>query len=170
MLTVRLLTQGANGNVVADAVFDPPIGTGALGRAGTQSITVTDTAVPAQSGPENSIAVSAPAVSQFAMSSPARVTMGVGFEFTVWAEDAFGNVNAGYRGTVHLSSTDSTRGHAENHVQQQRQRRGHFQLHVQRPWLPDPDNRGHDQLFHHRKPAGGRCAEVMNPTIADSGQ
>jgi hypothetical protein len=26
MLTVRLLTQGANGNVVADAVFDPPAG------------------------------------------------------------------------------------------------------------------------------------------------
>jgi hypothetical protein len=26
MLTVRLLTQGANGNVVADAVFDPPTG------------------------------------------------------------------------------------------------------------------------------------------------
>jgi hypothetical protein len=28
MLTVRLLTQGANGDVVADGVFDPPTGAG----------------------------------------------------------------------------------------------------------------------------------------------
>jgi hypothetical protein len=34
----------------------------------------------------------------------------VGFKFTVSAEDAFGNVNAGYRGKVHLSSTDPRAG------------------------------------------------------------
>ena len=38
------------------------------------------------------------------------MTQGVGFKITVSAVDAFGNVNAGYRGSVHLSSTDSTGG------------------------------------------------------------
>jgi hypothetical protein len=38
------------------------------------------------------------------------VTQGVGFKITVSAVDDYGNVNAGYRGAVHLSSTDSTGG------------------------------------------------------------
>jgi hypothetical protein len=38
------------------------------------------------------------------------VTQGVGFKVTVSAVDAFGNVNPGYRGKVHLSSTDPTGG------------------------------------------------------------
>jgi hypothetical protein len=100
MLTVRLLTLGANGNVVADAVFDPPAGTAALERAGTQPITVTETTVPALTGSESGIV----------LSSPASVTRGVGLELAVWAEDGFGNVNAGYRGTVHLGGTDVTGG------------------------------------------------------------
>jgi hypothetical protein len=84
--------------------------TAALKGAGTQSITVRDTAAPALSGTESGIVVSAAAVSQFAISGPATVTKGVGFKITVTAEDAFGNVNAGYRGAVHLSSTDATGG------------------------------------------------------------
>jgi hypothetical protein len=84
--------------------------TAALKRAGTQSITVTDTAAPALSGSESGIVVGAAAVSQFAISGPASVTKGVGFKITVTAEDAFGNVNAGYRGAVHLASTDPTGG------------------------------------------------------------
>jgi hypothetical protein len=38
------------------------------------------------------------------------VTQGVGFQITVSAVDDFGNVNAGYRGAVHLSSTDAQGG------------------------------------------------------------
>jgi hypothetical protein len=38
------------------------------------------------------------------------VTQGVGFGFTVEAVDDFGNVNTGYRGSVHFSSTDATGG------------------------------------------------------------
>jgi hypothetical protein len=82
----------------------------ALKRAGTQSITVTDTATPTITGTESGIVVSAAAVTQLAISGPLDVTKGVGFKITVSAEDAFGNVNSGYRGTVHLSSTDSTGG------------------------------------------------------------
>ena len=82
----------------------------ALKKAGTQSITVLDTAVPALASTQSGIAVTAAAVSQFAISGPTSVTQGVGFKITVSAEDAFGNVNAGYRGSVHLSSTDPTGG------------------------------------------------------------
>jgi hypothetical protein len=84
--------------------------TGALKRAGTQSITLTDTSAPALTSTESGIVVSPAAVSQFAISGPTSVTQGVGFKITVSAEDAYGNVNAGYRGAVHLSSTDSTGG------------------------------------------------------------
>jgi hypothetical protein len=84
--------------------------TAALKRAGAQFIEAADTLTSSIMGAENGIAVSAAAVSHFAISGPTSVTQGVGFKVTVSAEDAFGNVNAGYRGTVHLSSTDPTGG------------------------------------------------------------
>src|SRR5262249_25629865 len=61
-------------------------------------------------GAENGIAVTAAAVTHFLISGPTSVTQGVGFKITVSAVDDFGNVNAGYRGSVHLSSTDATGG------------------------------------------------------------
>jgi hypothetical protein len=84
--------------------------TAALKRAGAQYILVTDTLASSVTGFETGIAVTPAAVSQFAISGPTSVTKGVGFKITVSAVDAFGNVNTGYRGTVHLSSTDSTGG------------------------------------------------------------
>src|SRR6202040_1799713 len=81
-----------------------------LKRAGPQFIQAVDTVTGSIIGAENGIAVTAAAVSQFAISGPTSVTQGVGFKITVSAEDAFGNVNAGYRGSVHLSSTDPTGG------------------------------------------------------------
>lgn len=84
--------------------------TAALKRAGTQFIQVADILAGGIIGAENGIAVTAAAVTHFAISGPASVTQGVGFKITVSAVDAYGNVNAGYRGAVHLSSTDSTGG------------------------------------------------------------
>ena len=84
--------------------------TAALKRAGTQFIQVNDTLASSIIGAENGIVVSAAAVTHFAISGPTAVTQGVGFKITVSAVDDFGNVNAGYRGAVHLSSTDSTGG------------------------------------------------------------
>jgi FG-GAP-like repeat/FG-GAP repeat len=81
-----------------------------LKRAGTQFISVADTVASTLSSTESGINVSAAAVSQFAISSPVNVTQGVGFSITVSAEDAFGNVVAGYRGKVHLSSSDPKAG------------------------------------------------------------
>ena len=84
--------------------------TAALKRAGTQSLQVADALTSSIIGAENGIVVSAAAVTHFAISGPTSVTQGVGFKITVSAVDDFGNVNAGYRGAVHLSSTDSTGG------------------------------------------------------------
>jgi hypothetical protein len=81
-----------------------------LKRAGAQFITVSDVALSTLSGAEVGIAVSPAAVTHFLISGPTNVTQGVGFSFTVSAVDDFGNVNAGYRGKVHLSSTDPKAG------------------------------------------------------------
>jgi hypothetical protein len=84
--------------------------TATLKRAGTQFIQAVDTLVGSVIGAENGVAVTAAAVTHFLISGPTSVTQGVGFKITVSAVDDFGNVNAGYRGAVHLSSTDATGG------------------------------------------------------------
>jgi hypothetical protein len=84
--------------------------TATLKRAGTQFIQVMDTLTNSIVGSENGIAVSAAAVTHFVFSGPSQVTQGVGFKVTVSAVDDFGNVNAGYRGSVRLSGNDPTVG------------------------------------------------------------
>jgi hypothetical protein len=83
--------------------------TATLKTAGTQSISIADTAHPSVNS-SVSVSVAPGAVDHFAISGPTSVTQGVGFKVTVTAEDAFGNVVTGYRGAVHLSSTDATGG------------------------------------------------------------
>ena len=53
---------------------------------------------------------SAPTTSKFAVSAPGAATAGVSFQFTVTAEDKFGNQTPSYSGTVSFSSTDSAVG------------------------------------------------------------
>jgi hypothetical protein len=77
-----------------------------LKTAGSQSITVNDAANSSILGTQSGIAVSAAAAARFSFSTPSSVTQGVGFKFTVTVLDAYGNVATGYRGKVHLSSTD----------------------------------------------------------------
>jgi hypothetical protein len=84
--------------------------TATLKKAGTQSITVTDTASSTLVASETGIAVSAAAAARFSISAPTSVIQGVGFKFTVTVLDAYGNVVTGYLGKVHLSSTDSKGG------------------------------------------------------------
>lgn len=81
-----------------------------LKTAGTQSITVKDAAAGAVIGSQTGISVTAGGAVQFVMSTPMSVTQGVGFKFTLTAYDAYGNVATGYRGTVHISSTDTKSG------------------------------------------------------------
>jgi hypothetical protein len=83
--------------------------TATLKTAGTQSIAVRDTSA-ALVGSEGGIAVSGGAAARFGVSAPSSVTQGVGFKFTVTVLDAYGNVVTGYRGKVHLSSSDPKQG------------------------------------------------------------
>jgi hypothetical protein len=80
-----------------------------LKTAGTQLFSVVDS-THLSIGASLSFSVAPGAVTHFIISGPTTVTQGVGFKITVTAVDDFGNVNPGYRGAVHLSSTDSTGG------------------------------------------------------------
>jgi uncharacterized repeat protein (TIGR03803 family) len=77
-------------------------------KAGTQSVTATDTATSSLTATANGIVVNAAAASQFILSAPSSVTSGSKFSVTLTVEDAYGNVVTGYTGTVHFSSSDST--------------------------------------------------------------
>jgi hypothetical protein len=77
-----------------------------LKTAGTQSITVKDTATVALSGSEGGITVKPAAASKFLISAPASVHSGVAFSLTITVQDAYGNVVTGYTGTIHFSSSD----------------------------------------------------------------
>jgi hypothetical protein len=77
-----------------------------LKTAGTQSITATDTTAPGLTGTDIGITVNPAAASQFIITAPSSVTAGAAFSLTLTVEDAYGNVVTGYRGTVHLTSTD----------------------------------------------------------------
>jgi hypothetical protein len=84
--------------------------TAALKTAGTQALTVKDSAAPTILGSETGIAVTAGAAANFIITGPTNVTTGVGFTITVKVVDAYGNVATGYRGKVHLSTTAATAG------------------------------------------------------------
>jgi Calx-beta domain/Domain of unknown function (DUF4214) len=80
----------------------------ALKTAGTRSITATDTSSSSVTGTESGIVVSPAAASTFILSGfPTSITAGVAGSLTVAAKDVYGNVATGYRGTVHLTSSDS---------------------------------------------------------------
>jgi hypothetical protein len=78
-----------------------------LKTAGTQSITVRDTATGIRKS-RTGITVNPAAASQLIITAPSSVKAGVAFSLTLTVEDAYGNVVTGYTGTVHFSSTDTT--------------------------------------------------------------
>jgi hypothetical protein len=82
--------------------------TATLKTAGSRSITVTDTVTGSITGYESGIVVQPTAAVKFVLSAPSSVTHGMAFSVTLTAYDAYGNVAAGYTGTVHFSSSDST--------------------------------------------------------------
>jgi subtilisin-like proprotein convertase family protein len=78
----------------------------ALKTAGTQSLTVTDTAANGLTGTEAGITVNPAAANHLVVSAPAGATAGAAFSVNVTAYDAYGNVATGYTGTVHFTSSD----------------------------------------------------------------
>ena len=78
-----------------------------LKTAGTQSITATDTATGTITGTQSGIVVnpaSATALTVSGFTTPTAA--GAAHNVTVTAQDAFGNIATGYRGTVHFTSSD----------------------------------------------------------------
>jgi hypothetical protein len=78
-----------------------------LRTAGTQTVTVSDTAAATVKG-NASVQVSAAFASELVLVAPASVTAGSAFSFTVTLCDAYGNVATGYKGTLTFSSSDGS--------------------------------------------------------------
>ena len=79
-----------------------------LKTAGTQAITATDTTTASLYSTDGGISVKPAAASKFLISAPASVRSGVPFSLIVTVADAYGNLVAGYTGTIHFTSTDTT--------------------------------------------------------------
>jgi hypothetical protein len=74
---------------------------------GAQTVAASDTVDAGITGSSSAITVTAVAT-QFGVSAPANVTAGGAFLVTVTAQDGSGHTAAGYSGTVHLTSTDTS--------------------------------------------------------------
>jgi Bacterial Ig-like domain (group 2)/Divergent InlB B-repeat domain len=79
-----------------------------LKKAGSQTITATDTVTAAITGTSNPIVVSAGPATHFSITAPATADSGTSFNFTVTALDAGNNTATGYTGTVQFSSSDGS--------------------------------------------------------------
>jgi hypothetical protein len=79
-----------------------------LETAGTQSMTATDTVVSSLTAHMQNIVVNAAPPSRLLVTTPGSETAGVGFLFTVTAEDQFNNLAANYTGTIHFTGSDGS--------------------------------------------------------------
>jgi hypothetical protein len=77
-----------------------------LRTAGTQSITATNTATSSITGTQAGIVVNPAAADRLSLDAPASIQAGTPFPLTVTAKDPFNNTATGYRGTVHLDTSD----------------------------------------------------------------
>src|ERR1019366_7955669 len=91
-----------------DATLVNGVGTfdATLDTAGSQTISATNSSVGSIKGISGPIIVSAVAANHFVISAPSPETAGVGFNFSVTAEDPFGNLASGYNGTLHFTAND----------------------------------------------------------------
>ncbi len=110
--TIRFTSSDSQAVLPENTTITPEDqGTGAfsatLKTAGTQSITATDTTTASLKGTESGIVVSAAAAQSLKVTGfPMADTAGTGGSFTITAYDPYGNVAAGYMGTVALTSSD----------------------------------------------------------------
>ncbi len=107
--TVHFTSSDGQAVLPADATLTNGTGSfsAVLETAGTQSLTVADTANAALTSSEGGIAVSPAAASVLLVSGfPSSATAGDVDTFTVTAYDPYGNVATGYSGTVQFTSSD----------------------------------------------------------------
>jgi hypothetical protein len=111
--TVRFSSSDPQAGLPANYTFTPGdsgvhVFPATLRTAGTQSITVTDTASSGPTGTQGGIVITPAAISVLAVSGyPSPVAAGIPNTFTVSAQDAYGNTVPGYLGTVHFTSSDA---------------------------------------------------------------
>ncbi len=113
--TIHFSSSDSNVNVVLPSNYQfriSDLGTQSfaitLMTAGTQSITVTDTATSSISGSQTGIIVNYSSGIHLAVSGfPNSVTAGVANTVTVTAKDASGNTITGYVGTIKITSSDA---------------------------------------------------------------
>jgi hypothetical protein len=109
--TVHFSSTDPQADLPADLVINHPTGpvtvNVTLKTAGNETITVFDTAHPAQTGTSNSVLVNPGSANHYALSGiPNPVSAGFTFNFTVTAQDLYNNTATGYAGTVHFFSID----------------------------------------------------------------
>ncbi len=79
-----------------------------LKTAGTRALTATDTVTASLTGTQTVTVNPAAASSLVVAGFPSPATAGSAGSFSVTAKDAFGNTATGYRGSVHLTSSDAS--------------------------------------------------------------
>jgi hypothetical protein len=96
-------------NATGDSTLTNGVGTFnfAMKKAGTQTVTATDTVDSSITGTSNNVTVTPGPANHFTISAPSTATAGTAFNLTVTANDLYGNTVTGYSGTVHFSSTDA---------------------------------------------------------------
>jgi hypothetical protein len=106
--TVHFTSSDAQAVLPADATLTNGVGafSATLDTAGSQTLTATDTADPTLTGAVTVTVTPAAAGIFTVTASPTALTAGTGTSIMVAAFDAFGNVAAGYTGTVHFTSSD----------------------------------------------------------------
>jgi hypothetical protein len=80
-----------------------------LKKSGPQTITAKDTHDASITG-QLSVTVRAGGAVALVLAGPPTATAGTAFQFTVEAQDQFGNTDTGYAGRVHFSSSDTSTG------------------------------------------------------------
>ncbi|HYV40037.1 MAG TPA: FG-GAP-like repeat-containing protein, partial [Gemmataceae bacterium] len=108
--TVRFTSSDSAGVLPANATLTS--GTGVFSvlmkTAGSRTLTTIDTANSTITAVSSTITVNPAAATHFALTTPASVTFGNAFNFTIIARDPFNNTAAGYTGAVHFTSSDAT--------------------------------------------------------------
>jgi hypothetical protein len=87
-----------------------------LTTPGSRTVTVTDTVTTTITATSTTVVTQAPAARLVVTGFPTTDVAGVAHAVTVSARDAYGNVATGYRGTIHLSSSDPSAALAANYT------------------------------------------------------
>ncbi len=107
--TVKFSTSDTLATPPVNATLSGGIGifSATLKKAGSQTLTATDTGTSSIVGTSGPISVSPGAATSFSVTgSTTSVTAGTAVNFTVTALDAFSNIATGYSGTVAFATTD----------------------------------------------------------------